>query len=114
MTDQKETIIYSQEDIDANKGMGILAYFIFFIPLLVESSKNSPYAKFHVNQGLLIVLAGIAVNIIGSLTTVILIGFLILPVGGIAVFVLWVMGLLNAINGVAKPLPLIGGITLIK
>jgi uncharacterized membrane protein len=114
MTDQKETVIYSQEDIDANKTMGIIAYFIFFVPLLVESAKNSPYAKFHANQSLLIVLAGIAVNVIGSLTSVILIGLLILPLGGIAVFVLWVMGLLNAINGVAKPLPLIGGITLIK
>lgn len=114
MTENKETVVFTQEDIDANKSMGIVAYFIFFIPLLVESSKNSPYAKFHVNQGLLIVLAAIAVNVIGTLTTIILIGFLILPLGGIAVFILWVIGLMNAINGVAKPLPFIGQFTLIK
>ncbi len=114
MSDQNEQVVYTQEDIDTNKGMGILAYFIFFIPLLVEPAKNSPYAKFHVNQSLLVVLLGIAVNVIGSLTTVILIGLLILPVGGIFVFVLWVMGLMNAIKGEAKPLPLIGKFTLIK
>lgn len=105
--------IFTQEDIETNKTMGIIAYLIFFIPLLVEPAKNSPYAKFHVNQGLILVLAGIAVSVVGSIIP--FIGwFLILPLGSIAVFVLWVIGILNAVQGVAKPLPLIGNITIIK
>jgi uncharacterized membrane protein len=111
MADQKETVIYSQEDINANKGMSVLAYFIFFIPLLVESSKNSPYAKFHVNQGFLVFLvyiASVVINIIPIL------GWILSPILWIAGLVFLIMGVINALNGVGKELPLIGSITLIK
>ena len=111
MSDQNEQVVYTQEDIDTNKGMGILAYFIFFIPLLVEPAKNSPYAKFHVNQGLLIVLAGIAVTIVAVIP---IIGWIIALIAPIVIFVFWVMALMGAIKGEAKPLPLIGGIKIIK
>ena len=40
---------FSQEDANANKGMGILMSvfpFLFFLPLVVESQKNSEYLKF--------------------------------------------------------------------
>lgn len=111
MSEQKETIVYSQEDINANKGMSILAYFIFFIPLLVESSKNSPYAKFHVNQGLLVFLVWVASWIIGIIP---IIGWILSPVLGIASFVFLIMGVINVLNGAAKELPLIGGIQILK
>ena len=42
-----------------------------------------------------------------------LIGLIIGFVGGIAIFVFWIMGLINAIKEEEKPLPIIGGIHLI-
>lgn len=111
MSDQNEQVVYTQEDIDTNKGMAIIAYFIFFIPLLVEPAKNSPYAKFHVNQALIIVLAGFAVGIIAIVP---IIGWIIALIAPLVIFVFWVMGLVSAIKGESKPLPLIGGITIIK
>lgn len=111
MSEQKETVVYSQEDINANKGMSIIAYFIFFIPLLVESSKNSPYAKFHVNQGLLVFLTWVASWIIAIIP---IIGWILSPLLGIASFVFLIIGVINVLNGTAKELPLIGGIQILK
>lgn len=111
MSEQKETVIYSQEDITANKGMSVLAYFIFFIPLLVESSKNSPYAKFHVNQGLLVFLIWVASWII---VVIPILGWLLSPLLGIAAVVYLIIGVINVLNGTAKELPLIGGIRILK
>lgn len=111
MSDQNEQVVFTQEDIDTNKTMGIIAYFIFFIPLLVEPAKNSPYAKFHVNNALLIVLGNIALMVIGAVP---IIGWLAGFVGYIVLVVFWFIGLLGAINGEAKALPYIGNIKLVK
>lgn len=98
-------------DAQENKVMGILAYVLFFVPLL--AAPKSPFAKYHANQGLLLLILAIAVNVIGGIVPVV--GwFLILPAGTIVVLVLFVMGIINASNGVMKPLPLIGNYTLIK
>jgi uncharacterized membrane protein len=100
----------SSDDADAekNKGMAIIAYFIFFIPMLTDA-KDSNFAMFHANQSLIVLLLLIAVTVIGGIIP--FIGwFLILPLGSLAVLVLWIMGLINAAGGKMKELPLIGGI----
>lgn len=102
---------FTKEDIEQNKIMGVLAYILFLIPLL--AAKESPFAKFHTNQGLLVFLAGLAVNIVGAIIP--FIGWmLILPLGNLAVFILAIMGIINAINGKAKKLPIIGNIEILK
>ncbi len=98
-------------DVEKNKWMGVLAYFIFFIPLLADS--NSEFGKFHANQGLNLLLLFIAVSVLGSIIP--LLGwFIILPFGSILCLVLGIMGILNAINEKQKELPIIGKIKLIK
>ena len=95
-------------DAEKNKGMAIIAYIIFFIPMLTDA-KNSKFAMFHANQGLILLLTGIGVSIVGSVIP--LIGwFLILPFGTLFVVVLWIIGMVNAAGGKMKELPLIGGI----
>lgn len=95
----------TKADIDKNKTMAILAYFIFFLPLLTDA-KDSKFAKFHANQALLVTLIYVA----GFVLTFFLIGFLIYIVG----FVFWIMGIISAVNGEMKRLPLIGNIEIIK
>ena len=46
-----------------NTGMAVLAYILFFIPLLTDA-KNDPFVKFHVKQGLVLFLANILVLIV--------------------------------------------------
>lgn len=100
-----------EADIEKNKGIAAVAYILFFIPLL--AAKDSRYAMYHANQGLLLLLLAIAINVIGGIIP--FIGwFLILPLGNLFVFILFVLGLVNALQGRTKPLPLIGGIEIIK
>lgn len=102
---------FTKEDIEKNKVMGVLAYIFFLIPML--AAKDSPFAKFHTNQGLLVFLAAVAVNIVGGIIP--FIGWiLILPLGNLAVLVLAIMGIINSANGKAKKLPIIGNIEIIK
>ena len=106
-------VFFEPSDVEKNKGMGILAYIIWFIPLIAAS--NSPYAKYHTNQGLILFLYFIAVFIIANILAFIpIIGWLIAFVLWVFGFVLWIIGLINSINGKAKPLPIIGKFTIIK
>jgi uncharacterized membrane protein len=91
---------------EKNRGMAVLAYVLFFLPLLTEA-KEDPYVKFHVKQSLTVLIAGVAVSVVGSIIP--FLGWLlILPFGSLLVMVLWVMGVINALNGVKKEVPLIG------
>ena len=102
-------------DAEKNKAMAIVGYIIpilFFIPLVTEA-KNSPFAKFHANQQLNLLLAAIAVNVVGTIIPI-LGWFIILPLGTILIFVLAIMGIINAVKGELKKLPIIGGLELIK
>ncbi|WP_079710364.1 DUF4870 domain-containing protein [Paraliobacillus ryukyuensis] len=106
-----ETNTTHANDVQENKLVAILGYILFFIPLL--AAKDSAFARYHANQGLNLLLLCIAVNIIGY--AIPFIGWLIiLPIGSIVVFVFFILGIINAANGQMKPLPLIGGIEIIK
>lgn len=86
-----------------NVGMAIIAYLIFFVPLLTEA-KQDPFVIFHVKQGLALFLywVGMAVlSMIPILGIIVLIGY---PVG----LVLLIIGFINASQGKEKELPLIG------
>jgi len=102
----EETTKVKSADAEKYRGMAILAYVIFFIPLLTEA-KDSPYVKFHVKQGLIVLLSSIAVSVIGSIIPF-LGWFLILPIGSLLVLFIWIMGIINALNGEEKQVPLVG------
>lgn len=90
-----------------DKTMAILAVIIpilFFLPLV--SGEKNEFGKFWANQALLLLL----LNVITYVTTFILIGFLI----GIVAFVFYIMCIIAVVKGEMKPMPLVGGITIIK
>ena len=98
-------------DVQSNKVMAILAYFgiLFLIPLL--AAKESAYARYHTNQGLILFLFVFVCGILGVIPKI---GWLITTVGYLAGFVFFIIGVINAAGGKMKPLPLIGNFTLIK
>lgn len=101
------------ESLDQVKIMAALAYFgiLFFLPLVTHP--NSSFGKFHANQALLLFIAAIIINTVGTIIPII--GwFIILPLGGIFTLVLFIMGIINALNLKKARLPLIGGYDLIK
>lgn len=101
-----------QNDAEQNKVMAILAYILFFIPLIAAS--ESRFAKYHANQGLVLFLFFIIGNAIGAILTVILIGICISIIVNIIWFIYLIIGIVNAANGEMKPLPGFGNINWIK
>ncbi|GAF91940.1 unnamed protein product, partial [marine sediment metagenome] len=45
---------------EKNTGMAIVAYILFFIPLLTDA-KNDPFVKYHVKQGLSLFLVAVVI-----------------------------------------------------
>ena len=103
------------QDVEKNKAMAIVGYIIpilFFIPLVTDA-KNSPFAKFHANQQLNLLLVAVVINIVGGIIP--FIGwFIILPLGMIFLIVVAIMGIISASKGDMNALPLIGGFKLIS
>jgi len=98
-------------DVEKNKVFAILAYLglLFLVPLL--AAKDSRFAMYHANQGLVLFLFDIACS---AVMIIPFLGWIIGGAGWIARIVFMIMGIMNAANGQMKPLPLIGGIQLIK
>ena len=106
----------SSDDVEKNKTMAIVGYIfpiLFFIPLLSDETKNSPFAKFHANQQLVLLISIVVVNVVGGMIPV-LGWFIILPIGDLILFILAIMGIINAVNGEMKKLAMIGGIDILK
>lgn len=98
-------------DIEKNKGLAILSYILFFIPLL--AAKESKFAMYHANQGLILFLVSLIINVVGSIIPII--GLLIIiPVGDLAVLIWAILGITKAASGKIAPLPVIGKFDLIK
>lgn len=112
------TSAYDPADVSKNKGMAILAYFGWLVLIPLLCAKESRFARFHCNQGLILAIVGTICSIlIGALGRIPLIGWLFGIVGGlvgIVVFVLFIIGVVNAANGKAKELPVIGSIHLLN
>ena len=101
---------FTPEDIESSKVMAGLAYILFFLPLVV--CPDSPYGRYHANQGLLLLLLGLGGSIILSIIPII--GWLLLPIFALVVFIIAVIGLINGFTGKAKPIPIIVKYQLIK
>lgn len=99
------------QDVQDNKGMAIIAYILFFIPLF--AAKESKFAMYHANQGLILFLTAVIINIVGTIIPIL--GWLvILPIGNVFVLILAILGIVNAAKGETKPLPMIGKFKILK
>ena len=103
---------------DNTRLYSILAYIgpLFLVGLLTD--KDNSKVMFHVNQGLVLLLASIAISFAAWILDILPIGSLIpslvRAVGWLGYTVFAIMGILNANNGVEKELPLVGQFKLIK
>jgi uncharacterized membrane protein len=111
MEDQKK-------DAEDNKLMGILAYFGILVLVPILTAKESPFARFHANQGLLLLIAMVAIWVINSVLWVLPLGWslisLLTSLLYLGIFVLAIIGIINAAKGEMKELPIIGKYTILK
>lgn len=103
---------------DNDKVMGVLAYlsWLVLIPLLM--AKESEFARFHANQGIVLAIAEIfAFVVCGILSLIPVVGvlFAILEwVVSIVCFIFSILGIVNAANGAMKELPIVGKFRILK
>ena len=113
-----ETEKMDSKDIEENKAMGILAYIgiLVLIPLL--AAPKSKFARYHSNQGLiLLIIELISVVVFSLLGLIPYVGIVFSIIGWLVdllCFVLLILGIVNAAQGKAKALPLIGKFNILK
>ena len=97
-------------DASSNKVMAVLAYLgiLVLVPLL--AAKESKFARFHTNQGLILLICSIVSFAIGKIPSIAFISWIL----NIAILILAIIGIINAVKGETKELPLIGKFTIIK
>ena len=116
------TAEFDGADIQNNKTMGILSYIGILVLIPIFAAKESRFARFHANQGLVLLIAqaiaGTAISIVAAI-----LGF-IPVIGKVLAALLWlvepvlfipsVLGIINAARGRAKELPITGGFRILK
>lgn len=115
-----DTAAYTISDIDNHKIISIFAYLGVFVLIPFFAAKRSPFARYHTNQGMLLLLVNILLGLTQLMFDALLPSFvenmLDFPFAlcHLALFVFAVIGIFHVIQGRAKALPLIGHLTLIK
>ena len=89
---------------DNDKTMAIVAYIVFFIPLLI-SKNRSAFLNFHINQGLTLFI----VALVGSIALGFLSFYMVNNLWSLLMLVLVIMGIMNVSRNEMKELPVIGG-----
>lgn len=97
-------------DASSNKVMAVLAYLgiLVLVPLL--AAKESKFARFHTNQGLILLICSIVSFFISKVPSIAFISWIL----NIAILILAIIGIINAVKGETKELPLVGKFTIIK
>lgn len=109
--EREHTEMFESADIERTKLLSALCYVSFFfiiLSLLVEP--NSRFLRYHINQSLVICVASFAAALV---MIVPIIGWIAGTVASVAILVFTVMGIVNALKGRAKDLPLIGKYTVV-
>ena len=91
-----------------DKTIAIVAYLTIIglvVALVLNNEKRDLFAKYHIRQSLGLVLTSLALSLINVIP---ILGWIVSMVGAFVLLYMWVMGLLNAINGREKPVPILG------
>lgn len=103
--------------------MAVLAYFGILVLIPILAAKESKFARFHANQGLILLITGVAYSIFVQVVIKIVsfISYVLASIVGIALGLAWllllvlaIIGIINAVKGEFKQLPLIGQFQILK
>ncbi len=83
----------------------LLCYVGIVIAIVMHNNKKTALGAYHLRQALGLIVGGVACFVLSFIP---ILGWIAAPILGLGLFVLWIMGLLSAINGEMKPLPLVG------
>lgn len=110
---------FNINDIEDNKIISILSYINILVLVPIFGAKESKFARFHANQGLILFITGIILAIVASVIRIIpflgeLISWILSILTGGYIVVFMLLGIINTAMGKAKELPIIGKYRLLK
>ena len=113
---------YDPADVEKNKAMGVLAYLSWLVLIPIFAAKDSKFARFHANQGLVLLIASAIFGVVRWVLSEILFAIswrlyfvtVIISLLGLVFLALAIIGIVNAATGKAKELPVIGQIRILK
>lgn len=98
-----------KEHIEEGKSIAWLSYVLILVlvPLLIQ--RENPYTRFHIKQGLVLLVTWIILYIIGLIFNFIPVLRILIWIGvwGITIYFV-VLGIMNSVNGRLNKLPFIG------
>lgn len=118
---EDKTAQFDSKDVEDNKIISLFSYLgiLFLIPMI--AANQSKFAKFHVNQGIVLFIAdlvlGVLMRIFGWTFGLIGLGWIAAIVNsalGVVILVFVILGIVNAVQGKAKRLPVIGKFEIYK
>lgn len=89
-----------------NTLMGILSYVGPLVIVSYLTAKDDPFVKFHIKQGLVLLVIEAAVWILGMFMWQL---WMLLNLVNLATLILSIVGIVNVVQGNQKELPLVGG-----
>lgn len=94
--------------VEDGKTIAIIAYITIFgllIAFIMNNDKKNSFAAYHLRQSLGLGATGLALSVINVIP---ILGWIVSILGSIFLIVLWVIGLMGALNGKEKPVPILG------
>ena len=95
------------QTVQDGKMIAIISYITVIgtlIAFIMNQNKHNYFAAFHIRQAIGIFTVGLLVNFISRYTNIDFLDTIL----GIGVFILWIIGLIGAIKGEEKLVPLLG------
>ncbi len=96
------------QQVNEDNTVAIVAYITiigWIIALIMHSNKKTALGAYHLRDMFGLILAALTLWVIGVIP---FIGPVLQLLGDIFLFVLWLIGLINAVNREMKPLPIVG------
>lgn len=100
-------------DVEAHKILAVISYMgmLVVVPLLSGKYKNSPFLRFHTNQAFVLCIGYLVPMLLAFIPSI---GAALCSVLILGIAALQILGIISAVKGETKPLPIIKGIKIIK
>lgn len=95
------------------KTLSIVAYITligWIIAYVQYKNDQSPEVRFHLKQSLGVMILGLVLSVAMTIIVSIVPSLAFLNLLSLVVVLLWILGIINAANGVQRPLPLCGAV----
>ncbi|MDO5656282.1 MAG: hypothetical protein Q4G27_09100 [Flavobacteriaceae bacterium] len=104
----KTRIMQTETSTTTKSSMAVIAYITIIgliIAYITNQEKRDLFTQYHIRQSLGLAVTGLALGVIGLIP---ILGWIISIFGTLGLIVLWITGLMNAINYKKQPVALLG------